>query len=42
MISTVRLTRRPAAFRPTTWRCRICGATSMFKLTLCEPVEVRL
>ncbi|KKL97657.1 hypothetical protein LCGC14_1832320 [marine sediment metagenome] len=37
----VRLVRR-TQFRPTTWRCRICGFQSAFKLRLCEPVEVRL
>lgn len=37
----VRLVRR-THFRPTTWRCQICGMTSYFKLDLCEPVEIRL
>jgi hypothetical protein len=38
----VRLVRRPVRFRPTTWRCRICGMTSTLPRDLCEPVEVRL
>jgi len=37
----VRLVRR-TQFRPTTWRCRLCGMTSTFKLDLCYPDEVRL
>ena len=37
----VRLVRH-TQFRPTTWRCRLCGIESTLKRDLCWAVEVRL